>query len=100
MCKIKNKNKDKLDFSKKLINDIRLLLWIITITSIVLAFYCVYLGYQGTLPWIAALVGLPWSAHGIVCSFYLNMAKSDHREGGITFETAMQEIASNDDVVI
>ena len=76
----------KLDFSKQLINDIRILLWIITISSIILAFYCVHLGYLGTLPWIAALVGLPWSAHGIVCSFYLNMAKSDHKEGGITFE--------------
>ena len=27
-------------------------------------------------------------AHGMVCSFYLNLCKSDHREGGITFETA------------
>ncbi len=34
------------------------------------------------------MVGLPWTAHGVVCSFYLNMAKSDHRAGGITFETA------------
>ena len=24
----------------------------------------------------------------MVCSFYLNMSKSDHREGGITFESA------------
>lgn len=70
--------KTKMDFSKKLVNDIRLLLWIITLSAIALAFYCVHLGYLGTLPWIAALVGLPWSAHGVVCSFYLNMAKSDH----------------------
>ena len=34
------------------------------------------------------MVGLPWTAHGVVCSFYLNMAKSDHTEGGITFERA------------
>ena len=34
------------------------------------------------------MVGLPWTAHGVVCSFYLNMAKSDHRTGGITFECA------------
>lgn len=84
----------KTDFSKRLINDIRLLLWIITIASIVLAFYCVHLGYLGTLPWIAALVGLPWSAHGVVCSFYLNMAKSDHREGGITYEKMIKELES------
>lgn len=53
-----------------------------------LAFYCVYKGYMGALPWIGAMVGLPWTAHGVVCSFYLNLCKSDHREGGITFETA------------
>ena len=34
------------------------------------------------------MVGLPWTAHGTVCAFYLNMAKSDHKEGGITFESA------------
>lgn len=34
------------------------------------------------------MVGLPWTAHGVVCSFYLNMAKSDHSVGSITFEAA------------
>ena len=34
------------------------------------------------------MVGLPWTAHGTVCAFYLNMAKSDHKAGGITFEAA------------
>ena len=33
-------------------------------------------------------MGLPWTAHCVVCSFYLNMVKSDHKEGGITFESA------------
>lgn len=92
--------KPKLDFSKKLVNDIRLLLWIITISSIVLAFYCVHLGYLGTFPWIVTLVGLPWSAHGIVCSFYLNLCKSDHRQGGITYETAMMQMGNQDEVII
>ena len=83
--------KTKLEFSKKLIVDIRVLLWIVTLAGIVLAFYCIHLGYLGTLPWISALVGLPWSAHGVVCSFYLNMAKSDHSQGGITYELAMKD---------
>lgn len=83
--------KTKLEFSKKLIMDIRVLLWIVTLSGIALAFYCIHLGYLGTLPWISALVGLPWSAHGVVCSFYLNMAKSDHSQGGITYELAMKD---------
>ena len=48
----------------------------------------VHHGYIGGLPWIVTLVGLPWSAHGVVYACYLNMCKSDHSEGGITFESA------------
>ena len=80
-----------MDFSKRLIYDIRLLLWVITLAGIVLAFYCVHKEYLGSLPWITGLVGLPWSAHGVVCSFYLNMSKSDHKQGGITYELALKD---------
>lgn len=80
--------KERLDHSKLITKDIRPLLWIVTIGGLVLAAYCIYKNYSGGLPWVTAMVGLPWSAHGVVCSFYLNMAKSDHREGGITFEAA------------
>ena len=67
------KSKQEQEFSKRLIADIRGLLWTVT---------------NGALPWLSAMVGLPWAAHGVICSFYLNMAKSDHREGGVTFEAA------------
>lgn len=76
------------EFSKKLIKDIRALLWAVTIGGLLLSGYCIKKDYTGGLPWLTAMVGLPWTAHGVVCSFYLNMSKSDHREGGITFETA------------
>ncbi len=83
------KNDKRLDsFSKRLIKDIRTLLWLVTIGGLLLAGFCIYKGYTGSLPWLSAMVGLPWTAHGSVCAFYLNMAKSDHSEGGITFETA------------
>ena len=77
-----------MQFSKRLVADIRVLLWVVTVGGLVLAAYCVHTGYAGALPWLTAMVGLPWSAHGVVCSFYLNMATSDHKEGGITFEAA------------
>ena len=77
-----------MEFSKRLISDIRALLWVVTVGGLVLAAYCIRAGYVGSLPWLSAMVGLPWTAHGTVCAFYLNMAKSDHKEGGITFECA------------
>lgn len=80
--------KKQQEFSKRLILDIRALLWVVTLGGLVLAAWCVKKGFTGSLPWLSAMVGLPWSAHGVVCSFYLNMAKSDHSEGGITFEAA------------
>ena len=76
------------EFSKRLIDDTRRLLWIVTLGGLALAGWCVHKGFDASLPWLSAMVGLPWTAHGAVCSFYLTMAKSDHREGGITFEAA------------
>ena len=84
---IPSKSADK-EFSKRMIDDIRALLWIVTVGGLLLAAYCIRVGYTGVLPWLSAMVGLPWTAHGTVCAFYLNMAKSDHKEGGITFEAA------------
>ena len=84
---MRNEKKQQ-EFSKKLIADIRLLLWVVTLGGLVLAAYCIRKGYTGSLPWLTAMVGLPWTAHGTVCAFYLNLCKSDHREGGITFEAA------------
>ena len=78
----------KVEYSKKLVTDIRSLLWVVTIGGLLLALYCVRKNYLGALPWVTSMVGLPWTAHGVICSFYLNMAKSDHKVGGITFETA------------
>ena len=77
-----------MEFSKRLISDIRLLLWVVTFGGLVLAAYRIRKGYTGSLPWLTAMVGLPWTAHGTVCAFYLNLCKSDHKEGGITFEAA------------
>ena len=70
-----------MEFSKRLIADIRALLWVVTVGGLVLAAYCIRRDYAGALPWLTAMVGLPWTAHGTVCAFYLNMAKSDHRGG-------------------
>ncbi len=75
-------------FSKRLISDIRSLLWIVTLGGLILAGVCIYNNYTGSLAWVTAMVSLPWTAHGVVCTAYLNMAKSDHSEGGITYETA------------
>lgn len=84
----KTKEKEKIEHSKKLVDDVRSLLWVVTIGGLVLSACCIFLGYTGSLPWLTAMVGLPWTAHGAICACYLNLAKSDHSVGGITFESA------------
>lgn len=97
-----SKPAQRIEYSKRIVRDIRALLWVVTIGGLILAAYCIRNGFEGSLPWLSAMVGLPWSAHGVVCSFYLNMAKSDHSVGGITFEAAKAKNfeTSNDDVPI
>ena len=81
---MRNEKKQQ-EFSKKLISDIRLLLWVVTLGGLVLAAYCIRKGYTGSLPWLTAMVGLPWTAHGTVCAFYLNLCKECvSTRGGLT----------------
>jgi hypothetical protein len=97
---IKIERREKREFSKQLVSDIRWLLWAVTLGGLALAGLCIWKGYTGSLPWLSAMVGLPWTAHGVVCSFYLNMAKSDHKEGGITFEAAKAKAFNEDSPAI
>lgn len=77
-----------MEYSKRLISDIRSLLWVITVGGLGLAFYCIYKEFLGELPWIALMVSSAWAAHGTACGFYFSMAKSDHKKGGITYDAA------------
>ena len=81
----------KFEFSKRLINDNRYLLWVINVGGLLLAFCCIFMGYVGGLGWIAGMVSSSWVAHGAICSWYFSLAKQDHRGAdgtGITFATA------------
>ena len=88
MSNLPKKRPDLSQFSKWMIADIRPLLWIVTIGGFALAFLAIWKDFTGALPWIGTMVGLPWTAHGVICTAYLGVCKSDHRTGGITFEAA------------
>lgn len=75
-------------FSKKLVRWVTQMVSLTTIFGFLLAFYCVHKGYTGALGWVAGMVTSSWAAIGTVGGFYMSMAKSDHREGGITYEAA------------
>ena len=92
----RSKNEKKVEFSKRLLLQESMLIWIITIAFIVLAFVCVANQYFGELPWLAAMCGFPWTAYGASQAFYFRKSEKENTQGGIKYETIMAEIKTND----
>ncbi len=89
-----NKSQSKLEFSKTLLIQESILIWITTLAYIFLAFYCIKYQYLGTLPWLTAGVSLPWAAYGISQGFYYNKSKKENTKDGIKYELALREADS------
>lgn len=92
--------KKKNEFSKKLLIQESILIWIITIAFLVLAFYCVHNQFFGELPWLAAMCGFPWTAYGVSQACYYRKAEKENTKGGIKFETALLEHEINEEDVV
>lgn len=86
------KKKNKISFSKIMEIQESILIWITTISLIVLAYICVFNQYFGELPWISAMCGFPWTAYGVTRSFNLNKSKAENTVNGIIYETALKEL--------
>ena len=80
------------EFSKKLIWQESALIWIISISFIILAFVCVKYAYFGELPWLTAMVGLPWTAYAVSQAFYYRKAMKENTKDGIKYDTTMEEL--------
>jgi hypothetical protein len=78
-------------FSKKLLIQESVLIWVLTLSFIGLAFLCVLKGYTGTLPWLSVTLTGAWGAYGISQAMYYNKSKAENTAGGIIFETAMKK---------
>lgn len=86
------KDKKKKEFSKSLLVQESVLIWIVTLTFIVLAFICIFNEYTGELPWLAVLCSCAWAAYGVSQACYYNKSKSENTEGGIKYETVMAQL--------
>jgi len=66
------------EFSKLLIAQESVLVWISTFKLLDLATESVSSGYMGTLPYLATLCGAIWAAYGVSQGFYYNKSKSEN----------------------
>lgn len=97
MKKKQTNDSEKLEFSKKLLLQESMLIWIITIAFIILAFVCVFNQFFGELPWLAAMCGFPWTAYGASQAFYFRKAEKENTAGGIKYETILSQLKTNDE---
>lgn len=89
------KNKKKKEFSKGLLIQESVLIWIVTLSFILLAFFCVVNQYFGELPWLAAMAGFPWTAYGVSQACYYRKAQKENTEGGIKYATVLNELGNS-----
>lgn len=83
-------NKKRQEFSKTLLIQESVLIWVVTLSAILLAFYCIKFQYFGELPWIVAMVGFPWTAYGVSQACYYGKSMKENTAGGIKYETALK----------
>lgn len=94
---MKGKHSKKLEFSKTLLIQESILIWFHTISIIVLAYICVFRSYFAELPWLTAMVALPWGAYAVSQREYYQKSKAENTEGGIKFETVMSDYREQTD---
>lgn len=84
-------NKKKREFSKTLLIQESILIWVHTVAMLVLAYICVFRGSYAELPWLTAMVALPWTAYGVSQHAYYRKSQAENTEGGIVFENAFAQ---------
>lgn len=85
-------HKKNKEFSKTLLKQESALIWIMSLSFIVLAFYCIHEGFTGSLPWLAAMVGFPWTAYGVSQAMYYRKSMAENTKGGVKYESVLAEV--------
>ena len=88
---VDRKTKRKMAFSKKLVILFLISSQIVTLVTLYLCYLCITLNYQGSLPFLSALIGLQEASLGFVCSKYLSKSVYENTHGGIVYELATRE---------
>lgn len=92
------KKKKKTEFSKKLLFQESLLIWIVTIGFFIMSFICIQNQYFGELPWLTAMAACPWTAYAVSQGFYYHKAEKENTKGGIKYDTVMRQFDIDPDV--
>lgn len=84
--------KEKTEFSKALLIQESILVWIVTIAFIILAYICIINDFMGELPWLTTIVAFPWTAYGVSAACYYKKSEKENTKNGIKFESVMAQM--------
>lgn len=79
----------KWPFSKVLLVQESILIWLVTICCIIFAFICIFRDSYIELPWISALCSLPWASYAITANAYYKKSCSENTKGGIIYDSRL-----------
>ena len=82
----------KREFSKNLLVQESALIWITTLGYLLLAFYCIFNGYMGSLPWLTASASLPWAAYGVSQVYQNKKSMAENTKNGVKYESVIKEL--------
>lgn len=85
----------KYPFSKVLLIQESILIWLITLACLVMAFICIFSGSFVELPWITAMVGCPWAAYAVSQHAYYKKSMAENTQGGIVYDNLFGVQESN-----
>ena len=89
---MQNKKRDnKLEFSKALLIQESILIWINTIVMLIL------FDYISDIPWLAVMAGLPWAAYAVSQRAYYKKAQAENTKNGIKYESVLKEYVDNNE---
>lgn len=88
------KKKSKKEFSKTLLIQESVLVWITTLVCLYFGYLCITLNSISSLPWVSSIIVSVYTAYGVSQAFYYNKSKAENTANGIKYESVMAEIAA------
>lgn len=84
--------KMKTEFSKTLLIQESILIWIVTLVCLALSAYCIFMNYLGSLAWLSTVVSISWGAYGVSQAMYYRKSMAENTAGGVKYESVLEEI--------
>ncbi len=95
----KSKRNKKRQFSKTLLIQESILVWITTLSCLGFGYMCIIKGYLGTLPWISSIIASVYAAYAVSQACYYKKSTKENTKDGIVYETSIVEQKNDQDTI-